>query len=145
MPLWGPARTDYWMLRLTAATSTFASGTSLAIAWTQEDADPQALHAASATTVVVAAAGIYLVGFQVFTGSAAMTVELQKNGAASALDPGDTNTANGMYSATGLVSCAAADTLRVFVTNNSGAPQAAGGGTTNYQASKFWGQYLHPA
>lgn len=147
MPLTGPAPLDYWLLRLTANTASIAatSGT-LAVAWTQEDADPADLHASNATTVVIARPGVYLVGFQIYTGASNMEVKLQKNATDNATDLGDRSgtTANGqtMYRASGLMVLAAADTLRTFVSNFTAAGQVVVGNTTTYQASKFWGYFL---
>lgn|GEM_PF-3817507 len=139
----------YWMLRLTAATGTIAaSGGTLAIAWTQEDADPFGIHAASATTVTPARAGVYLVGFLIFTGASNMSVKLQKNSTDNATDIGDISgtTAGGqtMYQASGLMTLTATDTLRVLVTNSTASTQSVAGNTTNYQAAKFWGYWIGP-
>lgn len=138
---------DYWLLRLAAnSASVAAAGGTLAVPWTTEDADPAGLHAASASTVVIAKPGLYMVGFALKIGAGGQTAVIQKNAVNQPQGFGDgTSTTTGWLQTVGLMVLAAADTLRVLVTNTAGAAQVITGNTTDYQAAKFFGYHIGPS
>lgn len=119
----------YCSLTLNAATAVLTAGT--AIPWDVETADPQGMHAASATTVVVpTAAGAAAVAHIQCTLSVNLTsgtriLQLRKNGVAirPRMQSFESDGTNARKELSHIIPCAAADTFDVVFSGQNGNAQ----------------------